>query len=79
MRAKLASWAHRVLPLKNQLSLADAERVESAFAARVNDLGGEEPPAETKNRGANGCDGKRERNKSGSEAAIVIGKRERDR
>jgi hypothetical protein len=77
----LASWAHRVLPLKNQLSLVDAERVESAFVARVKDLGGEEPPAETKNQGATSCDGKRGRNKSGSEGVIVIGKpvRERDR
>jgi hypothetical protein len=73
----LASWAHRVLPLKNQLSLVDAERVESAFAARVNDLGEEEPAAE----GENSRDGRRERNKSGSEAVVVIGKpvRERDR
>jgi hypothetical protein len=70
-----------VLPLKNQLSLVDAERVESAFVARVKDLGGEEPLAETKNQGATSCDGKRERNKSGSEGVIVIGKpvRERDR
>src|SRR6202035_5704760 len=27
----LADWAHRALPLKNQLSIADAQAVESAF------------------------------------------------
>jgi len=77
----LASWAHRVMPLKNQLSSADAQAVESAFAARVNDLGDEELLADTKSQGANGCDGRRERKKNGSEAVIVIAKpvRERDR
>jgi hypothetical protein len=31
----LASWAHRALSLKNQLSARDAEAVEAAFAARL--------------------------------------------
>jgi ERF superfamily protein len=31
----LASWAHRALPLKNQLSKADAEAVEAAFTVRL--------------------------------------------
>jgi hypothetical protein len=31
----LASWAHRALPLKNQLSAGDAQAVEGAFAARL--------------------------------------------
>ena len=77
----LASWAHRVLPLKNQLSSADAQAVESAFAARVNELGEKASAAGAKNQGANGHDSRRERIKSGSEAVIVIGKpvRERDR
>ena len=77
----LAAWAHRVLPLKNQLSSADAQAVESTFAARVNDLGEEQLPAATKSQGANGSDGRRERNKSGSGDVIVIAKpvRERDR
>jgi len=35
----LALWAHRVLPLKNQLSTADAQMVESAFAAKLGQLG----------------------------------------
>ena len=34
----LAAWAHRVLPHKNQLTTADAERVEAAFAARLSQL-----------------------------------------
>ena len=35
----LATWAHRVLPLKNQLSTADAQSVETAFAAKLSQLG----------------------------------------
>ena len=35
----LATWAHRVLPLKNQLSKRDAQTVEDAFASRLNELG----------------------------------------
>ncbi|SHN87806.1 ERF family protein [Bradyrhizobium erythrophlei] len=34
----LATWAHRVLPLKNQLSAADAQKVEAAFAARLDQV-----------------------------------------
>jgi hypothetical protein len=35
----LATWAHRALPLKNQLATADAHMVEVAFAARLGQLG----------------------------------------
>src|SRR6516164_1365617 len=35
----LAAWAHRALPLKNQLSIADAQAVEAAFEARLSELG----------------------------------------
>jgi hypothetical protein len=35
----LATWAHRVLPLKNQLSTADAQDVETAFSAKLSQLG----------------------------------------
>ena len=38
----LATWAHRVLPLKNNLSAADAQAVEAAFATRLNELSEEE-------------------------------------
>ncbi|SHN82501.1 ERF family protein [Bradyrhizobium erythrophlei] len=34
----LAAWAHRVLPLKNQLSAADAKTVEGEFAAKLDQL-----------------------------------------
>jgi hypothetical protein len=35
----LAAWAHRALPLKNQLSIADAQAVEAAFEARLSEPG----------------------------------------
>jgi hypothetical protein len=35
----LATWAHRALPLKNQLAMADAQTVETAFAARLSQFG----------------------------------------
>jgi ERF superfamily len=35
----LATWAHRVLPLKNQLSTADAQSIETTFAAKLSQLG----------------------------------------
>jgi ERF superfamily protein len=34
----LASWAHKVLPLKNRLSTDKAQGVELAFAAKLNEL-----------------------------------------
>jgi hypothetical protein len=34
----LATWAHRMLPLKNQLSTADAQKVEAAFAVTLGQL-----------------------------------------
>jgi len=37
--AALATWAQRVLPLKNQLSTGDAQSVEAAFAAKLGQLG----------------------------------------
>jgi len=46
----LASWAHRALPLKNQLSTADAQLVEAAFALRLTHLGESVPPSGRKNR-----------------------------
>jgi hypothetical protein len=41
----LGTWAHRVLPLKNQLSTGDAQSVETAFAAKLSQLGDTPPPA----------------------------------
>jgi ERF superfamily len=43
----LAGWAQRALPLKNQLSTADAQAVEDAFTARLSQLGECEPSATT--------------------------------
>jgi hypothetical protein len=34
----LTSWAHNALPLKNQLSRSDAQALEEAFTARLNQL-----------------------------------------
>jgi hypothetical protein len=67
----LATWAHRVLPLKNKLSIADAQAVESAFATRLNELGEEASPRGTM----------RERAEPASVEVTTIGKpvRERDR
>jgi ERF superfamily protein len=48
----LADWAHRALPLKNQLSTVDAQAVESAFAARLSQL----QEFELKDQEANGRD-----------------------
>jgi hypothetical protein len=70
----LASWAHRALPLKNQLSAADAQAVEAAFTVRLTHLG------EPQDRRANGHGRQPRQSESGKEVT-VIGKpvRERDR
>ena len=34
----LAKWAHRILPLKNQLSAADAQVIEAAFSTKLSQL-----------------------------------------
>lgn len=34
----LTTWAHRILTLKNQLTTSDAQEVETAFAAKLNEL-----------------------------------------
>ena len=48
-----ASWARRALPLKNQLSMADAEAVENAFTAKLSQFG-EVQLAAPKRQDANG-------------------------
>ena len=35
----LTTWAHRVLPLKDQLTVTDANEIETAFAAKLCELG----------------------------------------
>jgi hypothetical protein len=74
----LASWAHRALALKNQLSAKDALAVEAAFAARLAKLGDSAPPEKRK---ASGHRRRARQSEAGSEEVTVIGKpiRERDR
>jgi ERF superfamily len=40
----LTAWAQGILTLKNQLTTSDAQEVETAFAAKLNELGGVAPP-----------------------------------
>ena len=49
----LALWAQRALPLKNRLSISDAQAVETAFEVRLNQRG-ELGLAGAKNRETNG-------------------------
>ena len=65
----LAAWAHRVLPLKNQLMAADAERVEAAFAARLSELSDATQPRQSQRRGANGHESHRLEADPGANAA----------
>jgi hypothetical protein len=72
-----AAWAHRALPLKNQLSAADAEAVEAAFAKRLTQVG----PAPASHPEANQLEGLSRGPHNSSEPVRVISKpiRERDR
>jgi hypothetical protein len=76
----LASWAHRVLPLKNQLPTTGAQRVEAAFAAKLSELSHATSPRRTESGEANGHESPLEAD-SGADPVIPIGKpvRERDR
>ena len=77
----LASWTHRALALKNQLSVRDAQDIETAFAARLATLADSAPVSDPEKRKANG-DGRRPwQSEPGSQEVTVIGKpvRERDR
>jgi hypothetical protein len=77
----LAPWAHRALPLKNQLSAQDAQAVEGAFAARLAHLRDAAPVFDRKNRDGNRHGRRPNRADPSAEAVTVIGKpvRERDR
>ena len=35
----LTTWAHHILPLKNQLTVTDANQVETAFSAKLQEIG----------------------------------------
>jgi hypothetical protein len=76
----LATWAHRVLPLKNQLSTGDAQIVERAFAAKLSQLGDTPPVGWVESPATNGRDeGWSEPGHTG-DRVLTIGKpiRERD-
>jgi hypothetical protein len=74
----LATWAHRVLPLKNQLSTADAQNVEAAFAAKLSRLG---DTASSEGQQANERCGKSSEPESVIDEVVTINKpvREHDR
>jgi ERF superfamily len=71
----LAAWAHRVLPLKDQLLRADAEAVEAAFAATLAE------PSTRPGQNTHGNAGQLTSANAGIEAVTTIPKpvRERDR
>jgi hypothetical protein len=76
----LTTWAHRALPLKDQLSMADAQTVEAAFAARLSQIEEAEPLLPSKNQKAN-SPGRKPLQTDPGDQAVVIRKpvRERDR
>jgi hypothetical protein len=75
----LATWAQRALPLKNQLATADAQTVETAFAARLSQLSdaADRPERDKTNGQASGSPSP----EINAEGVTAIGKpvRERDR
>jgi hypothetical protein len=77
----LVSWAHRALPLKNQLSANDAEAVEAAFAVRLAFVGDSAPLSDSQKQKGNGHRRQPQRHGSGAKEVTSIGKpvRERDR
>ena len=73
----LAGWAQRALPLKSQLSKADAEALEAAFTARLSQFGEFGPSVQEMNGGGDQA----LQVESREQTVTVIGKpvRERDR
>ena len=77
----LATWAHRVLPLKNQLSSADAHSVEAAFATKLSQRCDAPPAGRVQSPAINGRDeGPSQLGRTG-DRVLIISKpvRERDR
>jgi hypothetical protein len=74
----LASWAHRALPLKNQLSTVEAQAVEEAFTARLNQLEDFERTG-PKNEKSNGHGTQPSHVDPAEQTVNVIRKPERDR
>ena len=79
--ASLTVWAHRTLPLKNQLSISDAQAVEAAFDAKLRLLDKASAACEAKEQRAAGTDGEPIRGDAAAEMVVVLSKpvRERDR
>jgi hypothetical protein len=77
----LAAWAHRVLPLKNQLSTADARSVEAAFATKLSKLDDTPLAGRVDDLATNSRDGRWSEPGRTVERVLSIGKpvRERDR
>jgi hypothetical protein len=77
----LATWAHRVLPLKNQLSEGDAQTIETAFAAKLSQLGDAPPAGPVENPATNYHDGGWSEPGRTGDRVLTISKpvRERDR
>jgi hypothetical protein len=77
----LATWAHRVLPLKTQLSTTDAQSVETAFAAKLSQLGDPPPTGRVESRATNGRDNGSSELGRACDQVLTISKpvRERDR
>jgi hypothetical protein len=77
----LTAWAYRALPLKNQLSSADAQAVEAAFDAKVRLLEEAQTVSETKEESPLPTEGEPIRRQSRGETVVVLGKPvcERDR
>jgi hypothetical protein len=77
----LATWAHRALPLKNQLATTDAQMLEAAFAARLGQLEESGPIPPSKDQKANRPGRKPLQTEPGDQAVVVIRKPvpERDR
>jgi hypothetical protein len=75
----LAAWAHRALPLKNQLAMTDAQALEAAFATRLSQLG--DTAAWPESDQASGHSGRLPSTEIDAAGVIAIGKpvRERDR
>ena len=76
----LATWAQRVLPLKNHLSSAEAQKLEAAFAAKLIEVGEASPVPRSKNK-ANSHASHRDGAESAGVDVVSISKpvRERDR
>jgi hypothetical protein len=74
-----ATWAHRALPLKNQLAIADAQAVEAAFEARLSERGNSGPALLPESQKTSAPDRPPQQTEHGAEAVTVISKPVRDR